>query len=216
MPSNNAKRTYRGQAAVMGAVAAAISLTAAACSSSTSPATSASGANHTHHPMASHSPMHESAAFGSDCGMIPASGMGSLHAMSMDNVVTAASHNPLLATLAADLKTAGLTSDLSSMHGLTVFAPSDTAFKMLHGSEMNMLHSKSELAKILKYHVVSGRVTPSELAQGAPLRTLEGDTLKPSKMGSVYEVNTAHVICGNIHTANATVYIIDKVLIPMH
>jgi len=59
-------------------------------------------------------------------------------------------------------------------------------------------------------------VTPSELAQGAPLRTLEGGTLKPSKMGSVYEVNTAHVICGNIHTANATVYIIDKVLIPMH
>jgi len=142
--------------------------------------------------------------------------MGSLHAMSMDNVVTAASHNPLLATLAADLKTAGLTSDLNSMHALTVFAPSDTAFKMLHGSEMTMLHSKTELAKILKYHVVSGRVTPSELAQGTTLKTLEGDTLKPSKMGSVYEVNSAHVICGNIQTANATVYIIDKVLIPMH
>src|SRR5215831_20413111 len=98
MPSNNANSTQRGTAALMGAIAAVISLTAAACGSSTSPAGSASGANHTHHPMASHSPMHESAAFGSDCGMIPASGMGSLHAMSMDNVVTAASHNPLLAT----------------------------------------------------------------------------------------------------------------------
>jgi uncharacterized surface protein with fasciclin (FAS1) repeats len=215
MPSIYLKRTNRGGAAIMGAIAAAVTLTAAACGSSSSPG-SASGANHTHHPMPSHSPMHESAAFGSDCGMIPASGMGSLHAMSMDNVVTAASHNPLLATLAADIRTAGLTSDLNSMHALTVFAPSDTAFKMLHGSQMNMLHSKAELAKILKYHVVSGRVTPSELAHGMALKTLEGATLKPSKMGSVYEVNNAHVICGNIQTANATVYIIDKVLIPMH
>jgi uncharacterized surface protein with fasciclin (FAS1) repeats len=216
MPSICAKRTRRTSAAIMGALAAAIGLTAAACSSSPSPAGSASGASRTHHPTASHSPVHESGAFGSDCGMIPASGMGSLHSMSMDNVVAAASHNPLLATLAADLKTAGLTADLSSMHAVTVFAPSDTAFKMLHGSEMNMLHSKTELAKILKYHVVSGRVTPSELAQGTPLKTLEGATVKPSKMGSVYEVNNAHVICGNIQTANATVYIIDKVLIPMH
>jgi uncharacterized surface protein with fasciclin (FAS1) repeats len=166
--------------------------------------------------MASHTPMHESATFGSDCGMIPASGMGSLHGMSMDSVVTAAMHNPLLATLATDIKMAGLTGDLNSMHALTVFAPSDTAFKMLHGSAMTMLHSKAELAKILKYHVVSGRVTPAELAHGMALKTLEGGTLKPSKMGSVYEVNNAHVICGNIQTANATVYIIDKVLIPMH
>jgi uncharacterized surface protein with fasciclin (FAS1) repeats len=200
----------------MGVIAAAVTLAAAACGSSSSGSGSASGANHTHHPMASHSPMHESATFGSDCGMIPASGMGSLHGMSMDAVVTAASHNPLLATLAADIKTAGLAGDLNSMHVLTVFAPSDTAFKMLHGSQMSMLHSKAELAKVLKYHVVSGRVTPAELAHGMTLKTLEGDTLKTSKMGAVYEVNNAHVICGNIQTANATVYIIDKVLIPMH
>ncbi len=63
---------------------------------------------------------------------------------------------------------------------------------------------------------MAGHVTVAQLAVGKPLTTLEGSTLKPSKMGAVYEVNTADVICGNVQTANATVYIINKVLTPMH
>jgi uncharacterized surface protein with fasciclin (FAS1) repeats len=81
---------------------------------------------------------------------------------------------------------------------------------------MTMMHSRTELTKILKYHVVDSNVTPAELASGKPLTTLEGDTLKPAKMGAVYEVNNADIICGNIHTANATVYVINKVLTPRH
>jgi hypothetical protein len=98
--------------------AGALALTAAGCgssgTSSPQPATSAS-----HHPMAG------SAAFGPDCGMVPGSGMGSFHSMSMDSVVNAAMHNPLLTSFAADVKTAGLTSDLNSMHAFTVFAPAN-------------------------------------------------------------------------------------------
>ena len=58
--------------------------------------------------------------------------------------------------------------------------------------------------------------TPAELAHGQALQTLEGGSVKGAKMGSVYEVNNAQVICGNIQTANATVYVINKVLVPMH
>jgi uncharacterized surface protein with fasciclin (FAS1) repeats len=47
-------------------------------------------------------------------------------------------------------------------------------------------------------------------------KTLEGDTVELSKMGAVYEVNKADVICGNIQTANATIYILNTVLTPMH
>jgi len=167
--------------------------------------------------MASHAAAAASATtFGPDCGMVPTTGMGSMHGMSMDRVVTAASHNPLLTTVAADVKAAGLTGDLNSMHTITVFAPVNTAFAKLSASGMSMMRSKAELAKILKYHIVSGQITPAELAHGMTLTTLEGGTLKASKMGAVYEVNNADVICGNIHTANATVYIINKVLIPMH
>jgi len=166
--------------------------------------------------MASHHAVADTAVFGSDCGMVPATGMGSLHSMGMDPVVTAASHNPLLTTLANDIKATGLTADLNSMHAVTVFAPANTAFTRAPASAMTMMHSKTELTKILKYHVVSGSITPAQLASGKPLTTLEGSTLKPSKMGAVYEVNNASIICGNIHTANATVYVINKVLTPMH
>jgi uncharacterized surface protein with fasciclin (FAS1) repeats len=205
----------RRTGALTGAAAIAVlGLAAAGCGSASS---TAAGAAATHHPMASHShAMAETARFGPDCGMVPATGMGSFHGMSMAPVVTAARHNPLLTSFAADVKMAGLTGDLNSMHAVTVFAPANSAFSKLPASEMDMMHSTAELAKILKYHIVSGRVTPAELAHGMALQTLEGGSVKGAKMGSVYEVNNAQVICGNIQTANATVYVINKVLVPMH
>jgi uncharacterized surface protein with fasciclin (FAS1) repeats len=196
-----------------GLIIGVLTLTAAACGSSTSSAPAASAS---HHTMASHHAMAEGAVFGSDCGMVPATGLGSLHSMSMDPVVTAAAHNPLLTTLAKDIKITGLTGDLNTMHTITVFAPANAAFARLPASAMTMMHSQAELTKVLKYHVVNGTITTAQLASGKPLTTLEGSTLKPSKMGAVYEVNNADIICGNIHTANATVYIINKVLTPMH
>lgn len=202
-----------GALAGAGAIAV-LGLAAAGCGSTSS---TAAGAAATHHAMASHShAMAGTARFGPDCGMVPAAGMGSFHGMSMDPVVTAARHNPLLTSFAADVKMAGLTGDLNSMHAFTVFAPTNSAFSKLSASEMDMMHGTAELAKILKYHVVSGRVTPAELARGMTLQTLEGGSVKGAKMGSVYEVNNAQVICGNIQTANATVYVINKVLVPMH
>ena len=214
MHTDAADRSRRTGVLATGVLAGALTLAAAGCGGS---APSAAGSAATHHPLPAHShAMAGSAAFGPDCGMVPATGMGSFHGMSMDPAVTAAAHNPLLTAFAADVKTAGLTGELDSMHALTVFAPANTAFHELPAAQMSMMHSTAELAKILKYHVVSGRVTPAELAHGMALDTLEGGTLKTSKMGSVYEVNNADVICGNIQTANATVYVINKVLVPMH
>jgi uncharacterized surface protein with fasciclin (FAS1) repeats len=206
--------------AIAGLVMGVLALTAAACGSTTSvttPAAAAASPSHhamkTHHPMADHS---MAARFGSDCGMIPATGMGSFHGMSMDPVLTAASHNPLLTTFAHDAKAAGLTAQLNSMHAITVFAPANSAFAALPASAMSMMHGQAELTKVLEYHVVNGHVTAAELASGMTLKTLEGSTLRASKMGAVYEVNNADIICGNIQTANATVYVINKVLMPMH
>ena len=217
MRSNAVDSPRRAGLVAASAVTAILALTAAGCGSSSTSSPSAAGGA-THHAMAHHShAMAETATFGSDCGMVPSSGMGSFHGMSMDPVATAAMHNPLLTAFAADVKTAGLTGDLNSMHPLTVFAPADSAFHKLPASEMTMMmHSPAELAKVLKYHVVSGRVTPAELASGMSFKTLEGGSLKGAKMGSVYEVNNADVICGNIQTANATIYVINKVLTPMH
>ena len=222
MRTSGIRGTSRPGAVAVGLVTGVLALTAAACGSTTSATTpAAAAASPSHHAMPSHHPMADhsvagSARFGSDCGMIPATGMGSFHGMSMDPVLTAASHNPLLTTFAHDAKAAGLTAQLNSMHAITVFAPANSAFAALPASEMSMMHGRAELSKVLGYHVVNGHVTAAELASGMTLKTLEGDTLRAAKMGAVYEVNNADIICGNIQTANATVYVINKVLMPMH
>lgn len=216
MPATLTGGPRRAGAIATGLLAGALGLAATGCGGSPPPAGTGAGTA-THHPMSSPSPaMARSAAFGPGCGMVPASGMGSLHAMSMDPVITAASHDPLLSTFAADAKAAGLAGDLDSMHAVTVFAPDNSAFRELSPSRMSMMHSPSELARILTYHVVNHQVTPADLASGTPLKTLEGGSLRVSRMGRVYEVNNADVVCGNIRTANATVYVISKVLRPVH
>jgi uncharacterized surface protein with fasciclin (FAS1) repeats len=215
MHTPDRNKTSRTGVLAMAATAGALALTAAACGSSATPSAAAPATSA--HPSASMTePAATAGMIGTDCGMIPAAGMGSTHGMMTDPVVTAASHNPLITTLAAEIKKAGLTSTLDSMASITVFAPDNAAFKNLTTHDMTMMSSTAELAKILKYHVVSGHITPAQIASGKPLTTLEGSTLTPSKMGAVYEVNNADVTCGNLHTANATVYIINKVLMPMH
>ena len=222
MRATDTGRPCLGRAA-LAMITAAVALTATACAStasSTSAASPAPSATAATIPRAAASPsesMAETAeTIGTDCGMIPAAGMGSMHGMAMDPVVTAASHNPLITTLAAEIMKADLTATLNSAKSITVFAPDNQAFKALTSHDMAMMSGMTELAKILKYHIVSGRVTPAKLASGMALTTLEGGSLTGAKMGSVYEIGKAHVICGNIQTANATVYVINKVLVPMH
>ena len=215
-------RLARGfRAAGRPAIAVAFAMTVAACSSATSSTTSAPSSSAAAPGAASAASPSESmtetaATIGNDCGMIPATGMGSMHGMEMDPVVTAASHNPLITTLAAEITKAGLASTLDSASGITVFAPDNQAFKNLTAHDMAMMAGQAELGRILKYHVARGRITPEELASGMTLSTLEGSPLHTAKMGSTYEVNNAAITCGNLHTANATVYIINAVLMPAH
>ena len=209
--------------------AAGLAVGAAACSSSPSsstPAASAPSSSSASTPMpASSSPMASPAAsgaaasttsdFGSGCASVPTSGAGSFTGMATAPVATAASANPVLSTLVTAVKQAGLVDTLNSAAGITVFAPDNSAFAKIPASTLkSVLADKAELTKILTYHVVAGRVTPAELASGKTLKTLEGSTVTPAMTGSSYTVNGAGVVCGNVQTANATVYIIGSVLMP--
>jgi uncharacterized surface protein with fasciclin (FAS1) repeats len=200
------------------AITAGLALGAAACSSTSS--TSASAATPKASAGASSAATGSTAAtssapFGPACSSVPSSGAGSFTGMSTAPVATAASNNPVLSTLVAAVKKAGLVDTLNSASGITVFAPDNAAFAKIPKATLNsVLANKAELTKILTYHVAAGRLTPAQLASGKPVKTLEGSTVMPSKMGSTYEVNSAHVVCGNVHTSNATVYIIDTVLMP--
>ena len=195
---------------------AAVALTATACSSSgsSSAAAPASSAPASSMP-ASSGPAAAAADFGSGCASVPKTGAGSFTGMATAPVATAASANPVLSTLVAAVKKAGLVDTLNSASNITVFAPDNAAFAKIPAATLNsVLANKAELTKILTYHVVSGRYTPAQLAAGTPLKTLEGAAVTPALMGGTYQINSADVVCGNVGTANATVYIINTVLMP--
>jgi uncharacterized surface protein with fasciclin (FAS1) repeats len=153
--------------------------------------------------------------FGPACSAVPKSGAGSFGGMSTAPVATAASANPVLSTLVKAVKQAGLVDTLNSAKNITVFAPDNDAFAKVPPATLNkLLANKAELTKILTYHVAPGRVTPQQLASSQPIKTLEGGTVTPSMSGGCYMTDSAKVVCGNVQTANATVYIIDSVMMP--
>lgn len=156
--------------------------------------------------------------FGSACSEVPASGAGSFEGMMTEPIVTAASANPLLSSLVADIELAGLTDTLNTSANLTVFAPSNAAFEAAaaadpEGMDAMMADPTGDFADLLAYHVVEGQLAPDELA--GEHTSLQGSSLSVEGGGEEFTVNgSAEIVCGDIHTDNATVYIIDEVLHP--
>ncbi|MEU9192569.1 fasciclin domain-containing protein [Streptomyces hundungensis] len=153
--------------------------------------------------------------FGPGCASVPKDGAGSFDGMAKDPVATAASNNPALSTLVAAVKKAGLVDTLNNAQNVTVFAPTNDAFAKIPKADLDkVLNDKATLTKILTYHVVGRRLTPQQLENGS-FDTLEKGKVTTSGSGTAYKVNdSANVVCGNVPTANATVYIIDSVLMP--
>lgn len=158
----------------------------------------------------------EAGPYGPACASVPKEGSGSLAGMAKDPVATAASHNPALSTLVTAVKKAGLVDTLNNAQNITVFAPTNDAFKKIPKADLDkILANKAQLTKILTYHVVGQKLTPKQLTMGT-FTTLEGGKLTTAGAGSRFTVNgTAKIVCGDVQTANATVNIIDTVLTPM-
>ena len=153
--------------------------------------------------------------FGTACSAVPATGAGSFDGMSTAPVATAASNNPVLSTLVTAVGAAGLGDTLNSAEDITVFAPTNDAFAALDPATLDaaLADPKGLLTTVLTYHVVAGRLAPDMLA--GTHTTLQGDTIEVTGSGEAFMVNgAATVVCGNVQTANATVYLIDAVLLP--
>ncbi len=144
-------------------------------------------------------------------------GPGSVVGMSADPVAVAASNNPLLTTLVAAVS-GQLNPEVDLVDTLngdefTVFAPVDEAFAKIDAATIEALKTDSAtLSSILTYHVVPGQLSPDEVV-GAQT-TVQGGTVEVTGSGDALMVNDAAVICGGVHTANATVYLVDSVLMP--
>ncbi|MBC7301451.1 MAG: fasciclin domain-containing protein [Nocardia sp.] len=145
------------------------------------------------------------------------SGPGSVSGMAQDPVATAASNNPMLTTLVSAVsgKLNPEVNLVDTLNGgqFTVFAPVDSAFAKIDPATVESLKTDSAtLTKILTYHVVPGQIAPEAIA--GTHKTVEGAAVTVSGSGDTLKAGDANVICGGVSTANATVYMIDSVLMP--
>jgi uncharacterized surface protein with fasciclin (FAS1) repeats len=228
------RKTYR--LATIGALAA-LTVTLTACGGTAAPASSAPASSA---PAASAAPAPMSTApaaasngvttnadvFGPACNMLPqGDAPGSLNNMGPQPVASAASTNPLLTTLVTAVgKVPGLADTLNSQTGITVFAPYNGAFDAVKSSIGDsafngLLGNPTQLGGLLSYHVVPKRYDAAGLVAAGTTTELAGGDLKIGGTAAAPTVtdgmgNTANVLCGNIPTSNATVFVIDKVLMP--
>ncbi|WOH19136.1 fasciclin domain-containing protein [Paenarthrobacter sp. GOM3] len=225
--------TKRPALAFVGLTAAALlGLTACGGSSTTSTPASSSAAAPSSAAPSSMAPSPSSSAMASTA-MDPArdlvgpgcagyaaqvpSGSGSVVGMAQDPVAVAASNNPLLKTLTAAVsgKLNPKVDLVSTLNGseFTVFAPVDDAFAKIDPATIETLKTDDALlSKILTYHVVPGQLSPDKIV--GTHKTVQGGEVTVAGTKDALTVDGANVICGGVHTANATVYLVDSVLMP--
>ena len=139
------------------------------------------------------------------------------HAKMQANIVETAAAAGQFETLIAAAKAAGLAGALSGDGPLTVFAPTDEAFGALPAGTIASLlkpENKDQLANILKFHVIAGRVGSDALADGAMLDTLAGSRVTISEAEDGFTINGARIVATDIDASNGVVHVIDRVILP--
>ncbi|BBY29353.1 cell surface glycolipoprotein Mpt83 [Mycolicibacterium sediminis] len=145
------------------------------------------------------------------------SGPGSVAGMAMDPVATAASNNPMLKTLTSAVsgKLNPGVNLVDTLNGgeFTVLAPTDDAFAKIDPATLEKLKTDAPLlSSILTYHVIPGQLSPSQVA--GKHKTVEGGEVTVTGEGEALKFDQSGLVCGGVKTANATVYMVDTVLMP--
>jgi uncharacterized surface protein with fasciclin (FAS1) repeats len=221
-------QSFKRSTFTVAGVAAAALLSLTACGGSAGTSSSSSAAAEPSASSMAPSPSETSAAAmdpaanlaGPGCAdyakQVP-SGKGSVAGMALDPVAVAASNNPLLKTLTAAVsgKLNPKVDLVDTLNGseFTVFAPIDAAFAKVDAATIGTLKKDDALlSKILTYHVVPGQITPDKIV--GTHKTVQGGSVTVTGTKDALKVDGANVICGGVQTANATVYLVDSVLMP--
>jgi uncharacterized surface protein with fasciclin (FAS1) repeats len=159
---------------------------------------------------------------GPGCAVFAADGPGSLAGVAGVPAGLAVSAVPELSTLTQAIIAANLADVVNTRPDVTLLAPTNAAFDALGADALPaLLADVPRLTTVLTHHVVNGRLTPDELV--GEHRTLNGDTVTvtgPAEAPTLAADQTvtaaaaATVVCGNVPTVNATVYVVDQVLTP--
>lgn len=147
---------------------------------------------------------------------IAAPAIAGQHGKSLDIVDTAADAGTFK-TLIAAAKAAGLAGALKGDGPLTVFAPTDDAFSALPAGTIDTLlkpENKEQLATVLKYHVLAGKVGASALADGARLDTLAGVDAVITETEGGFNIENARIVATDIDASNGVIHVIDRVILP--
>lgn len=127
----------------------------------------------------------------------------------VDIAVGAGSFN----TLVQAVQAAGLVETLKSPGPFTVFAPNDEAFaKLPPGTIQTLVQNTPQLARILTYHVVPGKLMQADLAQLGTVTSVEGSTIKVDCTDG-FEVKNATVLAADIDADNGVIHVIDQVIL---
>lgn len=133
------------------------------------------------------------------------------------NIVETAVSSPDHSTLVSAVQAAGLAETLSGPGPYTVFAPTNAAFSALPAGTLdNLLQpaNKQQLAGILTYHVVSGKLMSSQLSDGQKVKTVNGQELTVSIKDGKVMINGANVTAADLEASNGVIHVIDAVVLP--
>lgn len=132
----------------------------------------------------------------------------------MADIVDIAVTSESFKTLVAAVQAAGLVETLKSPGPFTVFAPNDDAFaKLPEGTIQTLLQNIPQLTRILKYHVVPGKLLQADLAQLGTVNSVEGSPIKIDSSDG-FEVKNATVLAADIEADNGVIHVIDTVILP--
>ena len=116
-------------------------------------------------------------------------------------------------TLVTAVKVANLVDALKSPGPFTVFAPNDDAFaKLPPGTITTLVQNVPQLARILTFHVVSGKFMKADLAKLGFVTSLEGSPIKID-CSDGFEVKNATVVAAYIEADNGVIHVIDNVIL---
>ena len=151
------------------------------------------------------------------------------HHRASQTVVAVAAGNENFSTLVTAVQTAGLVETLNGAGPFTVFAPTNDAFGELPAATLAGLlrpAQRTQLSRILTYHVVAGRITAEDLSTAvrvgggsATLTTVEGGRLTVSAHGGGLILtdaagNRISITAADVPASNGIIHVLDGVLMP--
>ncbi len=134
----------------------------------------------------------------------------------MNKIFEKLKSEPSFSILSRAIERANLEELLTDKGPMTIFAPTDEAFLHLSPAEFDRLrHNKEKLQELLKYLIVPGTASGSDIVKIENLRTCEGEDIRVKRDGIITKVDNANVITSDIIVEGGIINIIDQVIFPL-